>query len=230
MGIGFITAMGLAVLGEDTSVFLWHTLAGLIIAFSVLLRLVWMVVGTRHAHFSALAYSPSSVVRYLRGALTHQHKPYATHNPASAYAIVVMIALVLALACTGVLMSSGIEAAEEIHGPLAWALVAMAVVHVVGVTLYAFRNHDGLPLSILTGRKLAPASAAIRSTRPLAGLGFVAMVTLFGASIILNYDPVASHTHVPLLGTTIQLGEAEHEQREHEQRDRDHRARHDGRT
>src|SRR6478672_9751097 len=67
---------------------LGYTLAGLV-AF----RLLWGLVGTRHARFAAFVRGPAAVASYLRSLLRNAPEHHAGHNPAGALAIVAMLLL-----------------------------------------------------------------------------------------------------------------------------------------
>lgn len=209
LAVGILAAFALAKLVDHHSAgFSTHKLIGLAVGFAVLLRLIWAVVGTRHARFAALAFSPGEVVRYLRGVFTGTGGRHPAHNPASAYAIVAMVALTVAVIASGLLMAYGFDAAEEVHEVAVYALLAVAAVHVLGVAIHGRRFRENLALSMVTGKKVAEESAAITSARPIAGIAFLALVGLFAAGVFANYDRTTERTRLPLLGTAVALGEA----------------------
>jgi cytochrome b len=79
---------------------LGYTMAGLVV-----FRLVWGVVGTRHARFADFVRGPAAVGRYLRSLLQRRPEPHAGHNPAGGWAILAL--LVLAVLATPTLGASG---------------------------------------------------------------------------------------------------------------------------
>jgi len=91
-----------------------HAYAGYIIIGLLAFRLIWGVVGTRHARFSNFIYSPQTVINYLKSLFTSNPKHYLGHNPAGGAMVIIMI-LTLTLASW-----SGLKAYEtEGKGPLA---------------------------------------------------------------------------------------------------------------
>ena len=68
------------------------TLAGLIVW-----RLVWGLVGTRHARFGDFVTGPGAVLRYLKNVARRTPEHHVGHNPASALAIVVLLMMGLVL-------------------------------------------------------------------------------------------------------------------------------------
>lgn len=207
---GFAAAAIIALtLGEHSRFFPYHMMIGLTLALMVLLRIVWGIVGTRHARFSAFAFGPGSVLAYLRGVATGKGPRHIGHNPASAWAIFAMLALILALAATGIGMSLGYEAAEEIHEPLAWATIAVIAAHVLGVIVHTIRHREPITLAMIDGRKDADPAMAIPGARPIVGVVFLAAVGWWAFSLVSAYDAAAGTTRIPLIGTTLALGESE---------------------
>nr|WP_290917389.1 cytochrome b/b6 domain-containing protein [Hyphomonas sp. 34-62-18] len=92
-----------------------HHWAGYTVASLVVIRLVWGLLGTRHARFSSFVTGPRAVFRYLRGLVSGKADRHLGHNPAGAAMI---IALLLALAGT-TLSGMSLLAVEEGRGPLA---------------------------------------------------------------------------------------------------------------
>lgn len=205
----FITAFTIAnTIDDDSASFSWHMLVGLTLGPVVLLRLLWGLAGTKHARFSDFVLNPRELLAYLRGILAGGKARWAGHNPASSWAAVGMMGLVLAQVLTGWLMASGQdpEAFEDVHELLANALVVLVVLHVAGVVLHTLRHGEKIGRSMVDGRKTGvPDSEAIRSPRSGFGLLFVALVAAFALQLWDNFDP--GQRVVRILGTTLQLGE-----------------------
>ncbi|MBE7939190.1 MULTISPECIES: cytochrome b/b6 domain-containing protein [Ramlibacter] len=157
---------------------LGYTLAGLV-AF----RVVWGLVGTRHARFSDFVRGPADIWRYLRSLATGHPEPHAGHNPAGALAIVGLLVLAAATAATGWAndVDLGGEWVEELHEGLATAMLVLVVVHVAGVLIGSFAHRENLVRAMVTGRRAAPPAEAIRSARRWVAVLLVAAVAGFWA-------------------------------------------------
>jgi cytochrome b len=93
--------------GDEESVI--HTSAGYLILGLIVIRIIWGLVGTRHARFSDFLYSPSEALGYLSDLVTNANvKRYVGHNPAAAWMV---FALLVSLSLT-VFSGLKLEAAE----------------------------------------------------------------------------------------------------------------------
>lgn len=209
----FVTAYVIGSTAEDSPLFPWHMLAGLTMGLAVVLRVLWGVVGTRHARFASFPLSPAALVRYFKGLFTGGQRPVAGHNPASSWVAIVLMGLALGLGVTGYLMTSGgnPEPLEEVHELLGNTFLAVVLLHVAGVVLHSLRHRDGFALSMVDGRKQqVEPTETIPGARPVIGLLFIAILAAFAVHLVRHYD--AGTQSLNLFGTTLQLGEHEHEQ------------------
>lgn len=210
LSAGFIAAAVIALaIGEHSPLFPYHAIIGLTIALMVVLRVVWGIVGTRYARFGSFIFGPAAVIEYMQGALIGGGKRHLGHNPGSAVAIFALLALVLALAVTGFMMGQGNEAIKEVHEILAWTTVGVVVVHVLGVAFHTIRHRENITASMIHGRKRAGASDAISSAKPIVAVLFLIVAGGWAVGLLRNYNPATQTTTLPLLGTSLQLGENE---------------------
>lgn len=104
----FLTAFTIAnTVDDESTIFAYHMLAGLVMGFIVLWRIVWGFIGSTHARFSDFSLNPKSLLQFGKGVLTGQGRLWAGHNPASSWAAITMLLLALALGVTGYLMANG---------------------------------------------------------------------------------------------------------------------------
>lgn len=155
---------------------LGYTLAGLI-AF----RLVWGLVGPRHARFRAFVQGPAAALRYLRSLFTTRPEHHTGHNPAGGLAIVALLGLGAAVAATGwaAWQEIGGEALGELHEGMASAMLALVLLHIAAVVLSSWRHRENLVASMVTGRKNGPPREGLRRSWSTLGVAMVVAVLGF---------------------------------------------------
>ena len=212
LSAGFIAAAVIAlVLGEDSPLFPYHSIIGLTIGLMVVLRVVWGVVGTRYARFGTFFFGPGAVIAYMKGVFSRDGSRHLGHNPGSAYAIFAMLGLVLAMSVTGIMRGRDNESVKEIHAILAFVTVGVVVAHVLGVALHTIRRRENIIASMIHGKKDAEAADGITSARPIVAIVFLVIAVAWAFGLVRNFDRATQTTTLPLIGTTLQLGESENE-------------------
>lgn len=157
---------------------LLHVTLGYTMAGLVAFRILWGLVGTRHALFKNFVRAPSAVLSYLRSMLEGRSEHHTGHNPAGALAIVALLALSLAVAATGWATFNDLagEWVSELHESAANIMLAVVGVHLAGVLLGSWLHHENLVRSMFTGRKLGRPQDTLRSAwRSVAALMIVAV-------------------------------------------------------
>lgn len=210
LSAAFLGAFVIANLIEDeSSLFALHMWLGGIAAFMVVLRLVWGLVGSRYARFGSFAHGPSELGRYVAGTFTGKAKRYIGHNPGSAVAALLMFVLLLGLGYTGAFMATGGEAYEEVHEVLAWTMLAVVGVHLAGIVWHTIRHRENIAASMVTGEKQGEPAEAIPTAHAGVAVAFLALTGLWAGGLYDGYDATTRQVTLPLLGTTLQLGEGE---------------------
>jgi cytochrome b len=153
---------------------LGYTMLGLV-AF----RVLWGLLGTRHARFSQFVRGPGAVARYLGSLVRGRPEHHTGHNPAGAVAIVLLLGLTLAVGATGwaTYNDLGGEWLEEVHEAIATLMLAIVVVHVAAVAVSSWLHKENLVRAMLTGRKAGePGQAARGAWRSLAAVMLAAVL------------------------------------------------------
>lgn len=134
-----------------------HIIAGYTIAALLALRIVWGIVGPRHARFSDFVRSPRAVLVYLRDVALLRAPRFIGHNPAGGAMVVALIVMLIGTCVTGYMMTTnaywGSESFEEVHETLANLTVGLIVVHILGVLIASFEHRENLVKAMITGRK-----------------------------------------------------------------------------
>lgn len=204
----FLTAFGITkIVDSESLVFSYHMLIGLTLFSLVLTRIVWGLIGSKHARFSGFALNPKDLFTYFNGILSGDKKRWAGHNPASSWAALLMIALSLGLGVTGFLMSTGQkETFEDIHELFANAFIITAILHVLGIILHTIRHKEMIGLSMINGKKENIIEGEqIHSNHNLFGVILLSIVAIVGFTVFKKFNP---ETRTLTFGnTTLQLGE-----------------------
>lgn len=189
------------VTGEADAWLLVHALLGYTVLGLVAFRLVWGVVGTRYARFTAFAYSPKQALGYLALALTARARHYLGHNPAGSWAIYALLTLAVLSGATGwlALQDFGGKWLEELHEAVASAMLAVVLFHIAGVAVSSWLHRENLVRAMLDGMKRGRAEeAARRPLRPVAAALLVALAAFWIAALRGDLpeltQPVAEHS------------------------------------
>lgn len=180
----------------------WHFRFGYAVLTLLLFRLGWGLVGGHWSRFSSFLYSPSTLLRYLRG----QGGPElsAGHNPLGAGSVFALLFFLLAQVATGLISDDEIASSGPLSSLVSgtWVsqatwyhrnvgkpvLIVLVVLHVAAILFYLWRKRQNLVRPMLLGDKEVeqpvPASRDDALTRLLAALllaicaGLVALLLL----------------------------------------------------
>ncbi len=135
----------------------FHNTAGYIIAGLLGFRILWGLVGTRHARFSDFLYRPSTVLQYLRDSLAGRAKRFLGHNPAGGAMVIALLLSLIGVTISGIAMTSnrfwGVEWVEDGHEVLATVTLVLVALHIVGVIYASFENRENLVKAMISGYK-----------------------------------------------------------------------------
>jgi cytochrome b len=137
---------------------LGYTMGGLL-AF----RVVWGLIGSRYARFTAFVRGPTAVLRYVRSLFSAHPEHHLGHNPAGAAAIVLLLLAGAAVVGSGwaVYNDVGGHWLEDLHEGTSNLMVLLVVVHIAGVVMASWLHRENLVRAMLTGRKWGLSSQAI---------------------------------------------------------------------
>lgn len=163
-----------------------HAVLGYTAGGLVAFRLLWGVLGTRHARFSGFAWSPGAALRYLRSLLASRPLHYVGHNPAGSWAVVALLTLVSLTATSGwaTLNEVGPRWMEDVHETCANTTLVLVVVHVLAVIVSSLLHRENLVAAMISGRKRADAGQAAEGPRRLVTAALaVAVIAFWGGWI-----------------------------------------------
>lgn len=156
--VGLILVAGIIsqTVDDDSGVFGYHMICGMVLTLAIFLRILWGFWGTHYARFSSFALHPRDLIHYFRNVFNSQAPTWPGHNPASSWSALGMMVLVLGLGVSGYAMVTGGDkfSIKEVHEILAYSLFAVIMMHVGGLLLHTFVHRDRLIISMFTGSKL----------------------------------------------------------------------------
>ena len=128
-------------------------------------RLIWGLLGSRHARLSAFPPNPVAALRHLVALSKGDKTVYLSHNPLGALMVYNIWLTVLLLGVTGYMMGTirffGVEWVEEAHEiAFNWLLVSIAL-HVGGVVFDSWWSGVPLVRAMLDGRKRVPKDRSV---------------------------------------------------------------------
>jgi cytochrome b len=148
-----------------------HSYAGYIVLALISLRIIWGIIGTRHARFTDFVYSPKTIKRFLQDTLKMKARRYLGHNPAGGAMIILMMLSLLITSITGLAVYGAEEQAgplaswfsqshriwgdifEELHEFFANFSVLLIVIHVAGVIIESLLHKENLVKAMIDGKK-----------------------------------------------------------------------------
>ena len=171
--VAFGVILNALIVEDESLVHIWIGYG--VIAF-VTLRLLWGVIGTEEARFTAFPPSPSAAMAHVRDLLAGRHRSFRSHNPLGALMVYALWGMIVVVVATGVTMESDpfpptyhggfFEAfgeierphgsygfLKEIHEVAANMLLFLAALHVVGVALESRLSGVNLVRAMVSGRK-----------------------------------------------------------------------------
>jgi cytochrome b len=158
--------------------YLGYTTLGLI-----LFRLIWGVIGPRHARFASFLTGPTGIWRYAKGLAAGTMIQTVGHNPLGGIMVVVMLVLLAFQGATGLFASDDIVWTGPYNGAVSEAtadkltslhhlnfniILAAVALHLMAITFYFLVKKQNLVGAMLHGKKSAdfvPADEAITKSQ-----------------------------------------------------------------
>lgn len=146
----------------------WHMRSGYAVLTLVLFRIAWGFAGSRTARFASFVRGPRAVVAYARSLVWPPHHAHLGHNPLGGWMVVLLLALLLLQASTGLFANDDIatdgplahfvtkdvsDTLSSFHRQSAWVIIGLAGVHVAAILYYFVALKENLVGPMITGVK-----------------------------------------------------------------------------
>jgi cytochrome b len=188
--------------------FKYHVWCGYTVLVLVCFRIIWGVLGTRHARFRNFLRGPVHTVRYGLSMLRGADVRHVGHNPLGAWMVVLLLLALLAQALLGLFGNDEIYnfgplagyvsnergvALTSWHRQLFWGIAGLVALHVAAVLYHRVVKREDLVKPMLTGCKPAatvPEGEAIGASRTVVAVVIVAVLVAVLVWIV-RHAPVA---------------------------------------
>lgn len=122
-------------------------------------RIVWGFIGTTHARFAHFVRPPGVVLRYMRDLARGRITRQLGHNPAGAAMTLLLLGTLAISTISGWMQLThrffGVTWVELLHSYSSNLVLALAIIHVLGVLLMCVLQKENLVRAMITGRKAA---------------------------------------------------------------------------
>ncbi len=170
----------------------WHIKFGMAALCLIVFRIIWGFVGSRYARFSQFIKGPKGVLAYLKNSNTTPAQ--AGHSAIGAVSVVLLLGVIGAQAFTGLFSTDDImtqgplnayvsnataETITNLHRLLSNAVIALIIVHIGAIIIYALRGKRLVPPMItgdVNSTQLAPNTPSARDDFTLRLLALVLMM------------------------------------------------------
>lgn len=142
-----------------------HETLGYVALGLVGLRLLWGLIGPRHARLLAFPPAPARAIRHLRAILAGDRTVHLSHNPLGALMVWNIWASVGIIAATGIMMGTrrffGVGWVESVHEAMFNWLMISVLLHIGGVIFDTVRSGVPLVRAMIDGKKRIPKDVSV---------------------------------------------------------------------
>ncbi|MCF6344193.1 MAG: cytochrome b/b6 domain-containing protein [Devosiaceae bacterium] len=184
-------------------------------------RIAWGFFGPEYSRFSSFIFSPKTLISHIKGIKEGKPLHFFGHNPLGALMIFALIAVLLGISLSGLINLGGVEnqgalagfvdyatgdIAGKVHLFLAFALIAMIFLHILGVVVEGKISKSNLTKSMIDGDKPLLEGEKAPILRPtlfvpailsIAGIGLILVV----GSVSMSKVPASGFIAMPISQT-----------------------------
>lgn len=185
-----------------------HIFFGALFAVAIVLRIVWGFVGTKHSRFADFPYR--GVLGYLASVVGAKRR-FVGHNPASSWAILLMLFLGICTALSGMLEAgiaknqgifaflynqySHVRFLDDVHEIFANGLLVVVCVHILGALIdWLVHKNDSID-SMISGFKKTESNESIALSGGQRIFGIVGIALLAAVAVFMLGDNPLNKSH-----------------------------------
>ena len=138
----------------------------------ILFRIVWGIVGTRHARFTDFIKGPTATWQHIKSLLVGRQYSGSGHNPVGALVMISLMILILLIDLTGYWIVKGVlgEFMSGAHEAISNLALGFVLIHVTAAIIMSFLQKENLVRSMFNGLKQGSPEQAIRYPMYLLGV------------------------------------------------------------
>jgi cytochrome b len=166
-----VASFTVAYLSGEGDVLSLHVWSGYGVGGLILFRLLWGMVGPRHARFADFVFAPAVVLAYTRDLLRGTAQRTLGHNPLGGAMVIALLTLLALSVLTGIAYYGAHDAAgplagllrgtsrgagkalKELHEIISNLCVLLVALHIGGVLVSSLLHRENLVRAMITGRK-----------------------------------------------------------------------------
>ncbi len=146
-----------------------HARIGYFLLGLIAARLIWGVIGSRHARFRDFVYSPRAIFRHAQAIWAGHPQRHLGHDPAGGAMILLMLFMLVSILSAGMLLLGTLEFAgplqtvwledpwvyllRDVHVTLVNIFLVLILLHISGVILACIQQRENLLWSMISGNK-----------------------------------------------------------------------------
>lgn len=108
---------------EESNV--WHIYSGYVVLSLIIFRVIWGLVGSKHARFSDFVRPPSAVLAYVSAERAGNAPVYTGHNPLGGWMVMALLGMLFIVTLSGL----KVYAIEKGESPFASNLIQLAPIN-----------------------------------------------------------------------------------------------------
>lgn len=163
---GFVGAVATSLWTSEFGPMEIHLISGHVVLGLLIFRIVWGVMGGRHARFSSFVTGPAKVIEYAKKLKSEGAKPHVGHNPMGGWSVVAMLLVLLIQTVTGLFSNDDIltegplagtvskstsDFLTYIHHLTSNAVYALIGLHLLAVVFYTVKG-NAIIAAMINGR------------------------------------------------------------------------------
>ena len=129
-----------------------HVFAGYVVMGLIAARMVWGLIGPRHARWWDFVRGPRAIKAYVGDVLRGHPARYLGHNPAGGAMAVALIAGLILTTLSG-LAAQSVHGLKDVHEVIAYATLCLVPLHLIGVAVASVQHKENLVRGMIDGYK-----------------------------------------------------------------------------